>query len=115
MNFEFLFSRLNNVNNNRLRTYSAGRDLYNTTLFLSELIADANTVRLHTSPIEPRNETIGDILYVFGGAGAQNIPLTDPTEKYIRRNNFHMVIAVLVIGLIPFGIRLRRRRRNRGY
>ena len=113
MQFEFLFSRLNNSNNGNLSVNAAGNDLYNTTMFLAELIADENNVRLHTSAIPSDNEIMGNILYVMGGGGPQYFRPIDPTEKYIRRNNLHMVIFIIIIGIFSFIVRFGRRRRRR--
>ncbi|MBQ7450372.1 TPM domain-containing protein [bacterium] len=111
MKFEFLFSRLNNYRNEVLNTNRAGRDLYNTTMFLAELVADKNNARLHTS--EFGNEIMGDISYLLNGTRQVYYPQTDPTEKFIRRNNLHTVIALIIIGAFPFLFRHHRRRRFR--
>ena len=99
MRFEFMFSRLFNRSSQRNRY--KGQDLYNTAMFLAELIADSKNVGLHIDNPAERDEVLGDLYYLLGGRNAHYFPKTDPTEKFIRRNNLHMVILLLIIGLIP--------------
>ena len=99
MRFEFMFSRINNFQNGKLITDRAGRDLYNTTMFLAELVADSNNTRLHIDPPGEHDEILGDLFYLLGGQNAHYFPKTDPTEKFIRKNNLHMVIWILLAGI----------------
>ena len=97
--FEFIFSRLINITNGKLNKRNAGRDLYNTTMFLAELVADSNNTRLHIDPPGEHDEILGDLFYMLGGQNAHYFPKTDPTEKFIRKNNLHMVILILLAGI----------------
>ena len=110
MRFEFMFSRFFNKNNGR--KYRMGRDLYNTTMFLAELVADANNIRLHIDNPGEHDALLGDLYYLLGGPNAHYFPKTDPTEKFIRKNNLHMVLFILCIGIlfliINYAIRKRR-------
>ena len=99
MEFEFFLSKINNSVNTRFKTYNMGRDLYNTTMFLAELIADNYNTKLHID--QPRDEILSDLYYLLGGQNANYFPKTDPIEKFIRKNNLYIVILILIIGLIP--------------
>ena len=115
MYFEFLFSRLNNSIGAKLRTYNAGRDLYNTTMFLAELVADANNLSLHIDNPGEHDEIMGDLFFLLGGQNAHYFPKTDPTEKFIRRNNFHMIFFIIFIGFVLFLLRFSKNSRRKNF
>lgn len=101
---EFNLNKIISQNRNRFNYGIAARNLYSTSLYLAEAVADTHNKRLHTSA-----EYI-----VLEGAGRYQsepelyIPRTDNMIKFLRRHNLFPTAIVLLIGIFPF---LPRRRR----
>ena len=107
LGFEFWLSQmLNGRNSNFITRLGVQTNLYTTVLVLGEAIADEKGVRLHTS------DQVYDIYgYQFREQGVY-IPRTTESMKFIRRYNLYLPIIILSVGLLPFTIFRRRRRRR---
>ncbi len=115
MGFEFFINRImhtETINGRQIiQENGAANNLYSTTLFLAELIADSEGKRLHSNEVRQTYDLLGT-QFTQVITPETYFPPNPPVTKFIRKNNLLPIIIIILIGLSPYMI-LPRQRRHR--